>query len=324
MEQSYSAFGLRLRLNMKIPGLTSFESNTDLADVNIHLGIAPQVKDSSSHIPKEPSYVSSYTGDAGQPALQIWRIAHGEILRLDYFDGVQFWLDRKGKNVWATWPDTLKIEDAASYLLGPVLGLLLRFRGVTCLHASAVVFDSCAVAFVGPEGAGKSTTAAALAHRGHPVLSDDIVALASREGALHVLPAYRQLWLWPDSVEAIFGSPEAIPRYTPNYEKRCVNLGTDMFQFEEHSLPVKAIYLLGERKGEGAPCAEPVAPQDALVALVANTYATNILDRDMRAMEFEALGRVVSAVPIRRVHPHQDSRLLDELCQLILRDLQSH
>jgi hypothetical protein len=321
MDHNYSVFGLRLNSNLKIPGLTILDSTDLPADVKVHLETAPSASERPPGDPDGPLYVSAYSADDGEPVLRIWEVANGTILRLDYFDGVQFWMDRKGENVWAIWPGTLRIEDATSYLLGPVLGLLLRFRGLTCLHASAVTFGNCAVAFVGSEGAGKSTTAAALARNGHPVLSDDIVALTNRGGVFHVSPAYPQLWLWPDSVEAIFGSTEAIACFTPNYDKRCVNLGSDAFRFEDRFLPLKTIYLLGERKDDPAPCIETLPRQEALVTLVANTYATNILDRDLRAREFEVLGQIISSVPIRRIHAHRDARRLDELCQLIAEDL---
>lgn len=322
MDHNYSVFGLRLQSNLKIPGLATLDSSELSPDVKVHLGTTPSASERAPSGPDGPLYVSAYSGDDGKPALQIWEVAGGCILRLDYFDGVQFWIDRKGENVWAIWPGTLQIEDATSYLLGPVVGLLLRFRGLTCLHASAVTFGNCAVAFVGSEGAGKSTTAAAMARNGHPVLSDDIVALTNRGGVFHVSPAYPQLWLWPDSVETIFGSTEAIPSFTPNYDKRCVNLGSDAFRFEDRFLPLKTIYLLGERNDGPAPCIETLPRQEALVSLVANTYATNILDRDMRAREFKVLGQIISNVPIRKIHAHRDARRLDELCQLIAGDLQ--
>ena len=128
---------------------------------------------------------------------------------MEYSDGAQFWLDHQGTRVWATWNAPLLLQDVATYLLGPVLGLLLRFRGVICLHASAVVLDDCAVAFVGSEGAGKSTTAAALARRNHAVISDDIVALAENEDRFLVLPAYPYLSLWSESAEMLFGPDTA-------------------------------------------------------------------------------------------------------------------
>jgi len=92
--------------------------------------------------------------------------------------------------------NNLTTEDAATYLLGPVLGLLLRLRGVTCLHASAVALADRAIAFVGSEGAGKSTTAALLARKGLAIISDDVVALVERDALFTFIPAYPYLSLW--------------------------------------------------------------------------------------------------------------------------------
>ena len=48
------------------------------------------------------------------------------------------------------------------FLLGPALALLLHQRRFLVLHASAVMIDGAAVAFVAEKGMGKSTLAAAL------------------------------------------------------------------------------------------------------------------------------------------------------------------
>src|SRR4029077_52896 len=92
----------------------------------------------------------------------------------------EFAIDAGGKRIEVRWADSTTLENARSYLLGPVLGFLLRLRGVTCLHASAVAVDDFAVAIAGPPGSGKCTTAAAFARRGHAVLSDDVVPLLER------------------------------------------------------------------------------------------------------------------------------------------------
>lgn len=292
-------------------------------DVEIHLDISPYAGGKILPGQEELAYTSSYLGESGEPALRIWQVAGGDYLRLGYYDGMQFWMDRVGKNVWALWPDTSSLHDAATYLLGPVLGLLLRLRSITCLHASAVSFGDRAAAFVGAEGAGKSTTAAALARRGHRVLSDDVVALAEREGTFYVMPAYPYLCLWPDSVETLYGSSDALPRLTPNWEKRCLTLGDRGTLFEERALPLGAIYILVNRRTDSAPCVEEISAPKALLTLVANTYASNMLDREMRAMEFAVLGRLVSSVAIRQLCAHQDAHRLEELCQLVTQDFQA-
>jgi hypothetical protein len=186
-----------------------------------------------------------------------------------------------------------------------------------------VAFDNRSVAFVGQTGAGKSTTAAAFARQGYGAISDDIVALVEREGVLHVMPAYPHLCLWPESVRMLYDSPEALPRLLPDWDKRRLALGEEGARFESRCLPLGAIYVLNERRQSPAPYVEAIRPQSALLALVADTYANKILDRELRAREFAVLGRLVTAVPVRRVYPHEDPTRLEELCKVIREDLHS-
>ena len=147
------------------------------------------------------------------------------------------------------------------------------------------------------------------------------MALAEKKVGFHVLPAYPHLCLWPNSVKVLYGSPEALPRFVPDWEKRRLALGGSGPRFEDRPLPLGAIYVLGERRPEPAPYVVKIGAQDALVSLVANTYANNILDRELRASEFDLLGRLVSTVPVRRVYPHSDASRLEELCKVIQEDL---
>jgi len=314
----YNVFDLLLHSDLRIPGLVPEYSPTEASDVEIHLGEAPRAIGEIRLGLEELVYISSYKTEAGESALRVWRIGNGAFLRLDYFDGAQFWLDSEAREVWATWPAALSLEDVATYLLGPVLGLLLRMRGVPCLHASSVVFGDFAVAFVGSEGAGKSTTAAALARRGHAVVADDIVALFEREGSFYVVPAYPYLSLWPDSVEIVYGADKKLPSFSPSYNKRRLLLEENKLRFQENPLPLGAVFLLGQRDRNAAvPVIESLPPREVLIALLANSYATNLLDKNMRAREFESLGRLVTNVPIWRLRPHEDGSQISQLCDVI-------
>jgi hypothetical protein len=316
----YSFFGQRLLSNLPLPGISA-TAPTEHCDIELCLGIPP--RNSTGAIPsgrEELTYRSVEINAAGEPALRIWSVAGGEFVHLAYDDGTEFWLDRKRERVWATWTAVSSLEHTVSYLLGPVLGLLLRLRGVTCLHASAVAFGNRCVAFVGATGAGKSTTAAAFARQGHAVLSDDIVALAESADAFRVMPGYPYLCLWPESVKMLDHSLEAMPRMIPEGEKRRLTLGKSDARFEQRRLRLAAIYLLGERRPDPAPYVEIVRPQTALLSLVADTYANKILDRSRRAEEFRVLSRLVETTPIRRVFPHSDSSRIGEFCRVIRED----
>ena len=317
----YKFFGLVFHSNLSLPGIPIERNTAEKWDVTLHLGDSPDMESKKVLVSEKVMYVSSDTNEKGEPALRIWKAKHGTFVRMAYDDGTQFWLDRPRENIWATWPDHLSFESTIAYLTGPVLGVLLRLRGVICLHASAVAIEDQGVAFVGSAGAGKSTTAAAFSKLGCAVLSDDIVALEERDDAFCVVAGHPQVCLWPESVKMLYGNAEALPRFNPEWEKRRLTLGNEGMRFESRALPLQVIYLLGDRRPDLAPSVEVMRSQAALLDLVANTYANKILDREMREREFHVLGRLASAVPMRRVFPHTDPNRIRGLCQVIEADI---
>jgi len=320
----YSAFGLTLHSNTAIAGLVELRTAavSFSTDVEIHLGISPVDLQRVPSDSDEITYASSETNESGGPLVRIFRMPPDDFLRIEFDEGAQFWLDRSARQVWSVWQAPLTVDDVASYLLGPVFGFFLRLRGVLCLHASAISVGDRAVAFVGPPGAGKSTMAAAFASRGFPAISDDIVGLIERGVAFLALPAYPYLSLWPDSVGAIFGHGSPAQRVSVNWEKQRLPLGAPHLPFESRPLPLGGIFLLGERR-EAGESARPVPPREALVALLANSYATNALDSKCHADEFGVLGRLVAAVPVWSLHPAADRARLPDLCESVLRQFRS-
>ena len=332
----YSVFGLLLRSNIAIPGLTALAPPTHEADVSVELaqahepasdhparaGAASEAVGKNEVQKDDPEtlfYTSVYTDDSGEPILRIFSTAEGGMLRVAYPDGMQFWLDRAGENVWGRWPEELSLGDAASCLMGPILGLLLRLRGLTCLHASAVAIGGRAVLFSGAGGAGKSTTAAMLARRGHAVLADDICVVIEREESFLVRAAYPYLSLWPDSAEMIYGAEHRLPAFSANFDKRMARSDcADGLRFETEPVALGAIFVLGERSDDpGAPLLEAIDLREGLLSLVVNSYATNLLSPEMRAKEFSQLGRLMASVPVHRVRAHSDPGKLEQLGELI-------
>ena len=179
---NYIVYGLNLRASASIPGLLALSTISSRAtDVDVWLGFMPKGFNHTHNVPQgTPWYIRKNLDENGESYLKVWQIFDDTHFYLRYSDGTEFVIDREGTQIWARSPDNLPPEDTATYLLGPVFGFTLRLRGVTCLHASAVVIDEQAVVFLGQSGAGKSTTAAAFAQLGYPVLSDDVVALVDK------------------------------------------------------------------------------------------------------------------------------------------------
>jgi hypothetical protein len=292
---NYSLFGLNVGSNVQLASIPPAESINRALECELNFGVHPNAAILCSQTTL--TYTSSFTNASGEPALRMWSIDGGAYFRLAYSDGHQFWFDRQGTQVWATWPDDSTLEETAAYLLGPVLGIVLRHRGVVCLHASSVVIDGRAVAFVGPPGAGKSTTAAALAQRGLPVLADDVTAIREVDGKFYAYPAYPGLWLWPDSVEMLYGPGDDRPKPIREGDKARISTSNGL-AFEARRLPLARIYRLDYRgPSESASTIESLT-QENFLSMVANTYATNLLDAKMRAHELTVLGKLVSQVPV--------------------------
>jgi hypothetical protein len=318
----YSIYGLNVFSSAPIPGVTALPKALE-ADVRVTFQSIPQL-DAGAMKRAKNWYAGFWRDGKGEPCLKVWRIGDGCCFRLRYYDGTEFFVSESGSEIWATWPENLTLEDTATYLLGPIFGFLLRLRGMTCLHASAIAVDGRAIALIGPAGAGKSTTVAAFAQQGYPALSEDVVALCDRGDSFFVQPGYPLIRLWPESVQALFGSKDALPPLTPNWDKRYLDLTQDGFSFQRQPLPLAALYILDRRINDpAAPSVEGIPSHTGLIELVANSYTNYMLDQRMRAREFDLLGRLVNNMPLRKLKPHSDPARLPELCRFILDDFRS-
>lgn len=316
MHYRCSLYGLGVIANRPIPGVPP--STIASEDVRISFGSLPAWLNGVTARQIETSYVAEYKSECGEPALRVFRVLDGKYYRFYYADQTEFLIDRAGTEVWAQWCQPLTLEDTATYLLGPVMGFVMLLRGIVCLHASAVAVGNEAIALLGPAGSGKSTTAAAFSERGYRVLAEDVVTLDDRGEHFFVRPAYPCIRLWPASVQALYGSESHLPKLTPNWDKCYLDLKE---QFHPEPLRLAAIYHLGERRHDTtAPLVESLDRSAGLLSLIANTYATKLMNKEMRAREFELLTRVLNNVPLRRVTPIADPARIAELCDSILND----
>jgi hypothetical protein len=319
MHYRCSIYGLGVVANTKIPGVPP--SLTPSEDVRISFGSLPAWLQELRSSQIETSYIADYKTECGEPALRVFRVLDGKYYRFCYADRTEFVVDQAGTEVWAEWSQPLTLEDTVTYLLGPVMGFVMLLRGVVCLHASALAIGDKAIALLGPAGSGKSTTAAAFSALGYGILAEDVVTLDDRGDHFLVRPAYPCIRLWPASVKALYGSETHLPKLTPNWEKCYLDLTERAEQFQAEPLPLAAIYHLSERREDpAAPFIETLERSEGLISLVANTYASKLMDKQMRAREFELLTRALNNVPLRRVTPHADPARIPELCKAILKD----
>jgi hypothetical protein len=238
-----------------------------------------------------------------------------------YCDGAEFVIDATASEIFGISRSALTLDDLLVYLQGPILGFVLRLRGTTCLHASAASFDGRAFGIMGAGGGGKSTSAAILARMGLPVLTDDVLALVDRDTAFEVQPGLPRVLLWSESVRALFGDPEALPRIVGTWDKRYLDLTLPGYRFAQQATPLAALYALGERLAPDAPTQiTELRGAEAMPYLLANTYANDFLDAGQRARELEVLCRLASHLPVRLVRAPDDRARATDVCEAILAD----
>ncbi len=284
MPSFYSAFGFSLCANRPVPGLMPrprpFPAWTHRS------GSIPRLAGCRLTIPRRTlarrkEADERHTGVAGVEARGGRRV-QASVLRRPRIRRRSPWNGSVGPVAWL-------VDDRGCGDLPPrpVLGFVLRLRGTTCLHASAVTIGGSAIALLGPPNAGKSTTAASLRGSGYPVIADDIVALVERDGGLCVQPAYPQLRLWPESVALLYGTADALPPLTPNWDKRALDLTRRRLSLRgAAAIPLGDLCPGGTRAGgrTHARGIEALHSRKGLLTLLANTYVGYLLDgRDARA-----------------------------------------
>lgn len=322
VKTAYRAYGLTITSSVEIPALRSTGSNNVInPDVHFEMGAPPPdwaARALSLRGKRLPAARPSTTGPDSFKLTQ-----HGDacFFQLAYGDGTRFLVDEKANRIWGEAGLGLTDGDVFVYLLGPVLGFALRRRGRTPLHASALAIGDHAVALVGMPGAGKSTTAAALALRGWPVLCEDVCALNELGGEIHVLPGYPRICLWPESVNMLYASPDALPLIVAGWSKRYLPLDDGRCRFSTDNVPLKAIYFLAPRSEEpAAPYLEPLTQREAVPLLAQNTYMNYLLSREQRALEFDAITNLASRVECLRITPSSNPERLGEMASLVESD----
>ena len=321
MSYRYCLYGLSLTTEEPLPGLERGRVAGESGEVRLQLNGEPDWVLRARSLPCCRVHQLDAEPETNDPSFVVTSYGADRFFGLAYSDGTQFITDGEGRRLWGAWTEPWTKEDFTTYLLGPAMGFVLRRRGVTPLHASAVCVGGKAVVFCGDAQTGKSTTAAALGLRGAPVLCEDIAALKMADNRYWVEPGYPRVCLWPDSVEKLLGRSDALPLLTPNWEKRYLPLDGVLASFQRERCAVGAVYMLAPRAAEGnAPCIEEMARKEALLELVQNTYMNWLPDREQQARDFEAMTQLAGQVPVRRIMAPGDPKHMAATHSMILAD----
>lgn len=206
-------------------------------------------------------------------------------------------------------------------LAAQALPLAATLHGLEVLHASGVAMAEGALAsraalFTGPQGAGKSSLAAALVGRGAELLSDDTIALESRDDELLAYPGPGLLRLRANEHERLSASCRAALGPT------APTLGKHGFAPSRSASAVGfgALFLL-ERSSHG-PAIERIEAVDPF-ALLASTFNLSVrsAERLTRHLDLAATLASTGRIYRLRIQPGIDATKLAEIVSKNLLEL---
>ena len=292
----YALYGLQVESPVPLPGASAERGAGP--DVTVHFGARPPAARSWSD--EEARVVHrSATLLGGTPVLTADRPGDEGWLRLRYAEGIRFHVSATGDEVWTDWRPPLTEADAVAFLVGPVLGVVLRRMGVLTLHASAVVLHGCAWAFLGPRGSGKSTLAAAFARAGTPVLTEDALALRPGEHGWVASPAYREIRLWEEGARLVVSAGEELPALTPTWPKGRLDLAVRGLPFASAPVSLGGCFILEDYGAAGMPPrTSRLEPGAAMIELVANAYVNYLASAEELGRELPVLAEISRCLPV--------------------------
>ena len=302
----YKIHGLTIQSEIKLPELreliTSAKYGSRTANVKISLG---KVDSSNVDIISEG----------------IFRVASHYILTKDSI--FLIWNDlevceiRNQSEIIVNIDSKIQENFLRSLILGPALGIVLHLKGLMVLHASAVDINGEAVAIMGHNGMGKSTTTMALIGEGYPLIVDDILSIEfdSEENPV-VNPGIARIKLWPEVYPKYVDHIKNIDIIHPESPKRSCQLKRQ----SEDKIPLKHVYILEKDSVMGL-C--DVNYSEALMELIRNSYCASIFQDQDEISHFQGYAKVVRRVPVKYLKRYDSLDDLKKLAELIINDVES-
>ncbi len=230
-----------------------------------------------------------------------------------------FVIDQRGRRVLARRAEAAFYGEFRDLLLSAILSFALLEQGLETLHASSVVFEGRAVAFAGRARSGKSTLAAYFTRKGHPFLTDDLLALRRRGRQVQACPTVPQIKLEPETLRALGLNPRRFPLVVPGsaYTKRLWQVPT-----ARQPCPLAAVYfprLSGSRRGRIR--ITPLSRTSFFQELLGYSFNAVMVPRRRLRRQFALFSRIADTIPARRLIIPRGLERLEEVAERIERDL---
>lgn len=322
----YNIYGLTVKTTQKINHLTPTNNSNE---IDVLINFETQQTEIEYNFKNKSTKIYSSYGLAQNkiPYLTVWKQYENkqEFLIIRYNNAKEtafFVIDSNGENIKAIYHPNILIDDIITYLLGPVIGCVLRLKNKVCLHASVVNINEKAVAFIGEKTAGKSTLIANFAALGYPILSDDIAVVIKKDNNYFIELGYPRLRLWKNTIENL---PEIDSKGLKNVlsgvEKYYLPLSikkSSIWKFQSKPLVLDKIYYLQPRNEDNICQIKDCSPLDSFIKLKKNIYAEYMLESSLKTEEFEVFGELGSLNKVKLLDRMNDLKSIKKTIQLIV------
>ena len=230
----------------------------------------------------------------------------------------EFLISADGRKITARELEQHSSEALFTYLLGQVLSFALVKQGFESLHASATVVDDFSVGFLGDCGQGKSTLLASFLQAGHKQLTDDLLLLQNKSGAIISYPGPPRIKLLPDSARLLGKQSGGAPmnRFVPK-----VVLPVDAGHFQKIGIQLKTLYLLAAPSRSNRITISRLLPRKALLTLIHSCFNIAVTDAQRLERQFHWANDIASKVEIKQISYPRDLAALPQVRAAILADL---
>lgn len=204
-------------------------------------------------------------------------------------------------------------ESFQTYLLGQVLSFALLKWGIEPLHATTVVIDGEAVAFLGDCGYGKSSLGAAFIQAGHRLLTDDLLVLRQKGNGFVAYPGPARIKLFPKIAKRLLGERMNGTPMNNRTSKLVIPLDEKETVPTRGAFPLKAIYVLtaphaGSRSQRIS--IRRLSRRRAFLALLQNTFNATVVEPERLKRQFVLATQFAARVPVKSLsYPRSLARL---------------
>ena len=235
----------------------------------------------------------------------------------------EFLVAADGRRITSRRFEDASLESFQVYMLGQALSFALVRQGFEPLHATAVVVDRHAVAFLGDNAFGKSSLAACFLEAGYRLLTDDLLILGESRNRALAYPGPPRIKLFPKIARRFLGEGAA-NRVQMNADTDKLILPIDEHRRHGGPIALNAIYaLVAPRDVYRRPgvTIETLSPREAFMELLKGTFNRRHVNQPRLERQFGFMARLTDLIAVKRLTYPRTIDRLPEVRERVLADL---